>query len=205
MGQVDVPDIPRTERLDLNATTTAVIVVDMQNDFAHPDGALYGEEARAALPRIAELLARARARAVAVVYTQDWHAADDPEFALWGEHARADSWGAQVVDELAPTPGDVTVHKLRYDAFYGTPLDHLLRTAGVTDVVIVGTVANICVLHTAGSAALRGYRVIVAEDGIGALSAFDRAAALRQVTFLYGGSVTTTAGVRFVGGAPPPS
>ena len=132
-----------------------------------------------------------------VLFTQDWHEADDPEFAIWGEHARADSWGARIVDELAPRPSDLHIHKLRYDAFYGTPLDHLLRLRGVRHLVIVGTVANICVLHTAGSAALRFYDVVVPEDGVAALTPFDKASALRQVTFLYNGRVTRASGVDF--------
>jgi len=197
MSPVDVPDIPRAGAVALPADSSAVIVVDMQNDFAHPQGALYGEDARNAIPVIADLTERARRAGVPVLFTQDWHEADDPEFAIWGEHARADSWGARIVDELAPRPSDLHIHKLRYDAFYGTPLDHLLRLRGVRHLVIVGTVANICVLHTAGSAALRFYDVVVPEDGVAALTPFDKASALRQVTFLYNGRVTRASGVDF--------
>lgn len=198
MRPVDVPDIPRAERVALPSCTTALLVVDMQNDFAHPDGVLFGEDARRAIPVIAELIERARAAGVPVFFTQDWHEADDPEFAIWGEHARADTWGARIVDELSPKPGDLHIRKLRYDAFYGTSLDHRLRQRGILHVVVVGTVANICVLHTAGSAALRFYNVVVAEDGVAALTPFDKASALRQVTFLYQGRVTQGRGLSFV-------
>ena len=197
MSPVDVPAIPRTERVVLPAEATALVVVDMQNDFAHPDGALYGDDTRRAIPVIAELAERARSATVPVFFTQDWHEPDDPEFALWGEHARADSWGARIVDELAPHPGDQRVRKLRYDAFYGTSLDHRLRLRGVHHLVIVGTVANICVLHTAGSAALRFYDVVLVEDGVAALTPFDKVAALRQVTFLYRGRLASGRGVSF--------
>jgi nicotinamidase-related amidase len=197
MRPVDVPAIPRTDRVVLPAEATALLVVDMQNDFAHPDGVLYGNDARRAIPVIATLAERARAAGVPVFFTQDWHEPDDPEFALWGEHARADSWGARIVDELAPRPGDQQVRKLRYDAFYGTSLDHRLRLRGVRHLVIVGTVANICVLHTAGSAALRFYDVVVAEDGVAALTPFDKVSALRQVTFLYRGRVAPGRGISF--------
>lgn len=197
MSPVDVPDIPRSERVVLPAQGTALVVVDMQNDFAHADGALFGDDARRAIPVIAALSERARSAGVPVFFTQDWHEPDDPEFVLWGEHARANTWGARIVDELAPRPGDHRVRKLRYDAFYGTTLDHRLRLRGVRHLVIVGTVANICVLHTAGSAALRFYDVVVAEDGVAALTPFDKASALRQVTFLYGGRVAPGHGVSF--------
>ncbi|MFU8889361.1 MAG: cysteine hydrolase family protein [Trueperaceae bacterium] len=192
-----VPEIPVDERVRLPAARTAVVVVDMQNDFAHPRGALYGEAAERAIPRIAEVVARARAAGARVVYTQDWHGEDDPEFAVWGEHARAGSWGAQIVDALAPHDGDEVIRKLRYDAFYGTPLDHRLRVLGIDELVVVGTVANICVLHTAGSAALRHYGVTLVEDAVAALDPFDHAATLRQVTFLYRGRVTRADGVSF--------
>jgi nicotinamidase-related amidase len=134
---------------------------------------------------------------VPTVYTQDRHGDDDTEFAIWGEHARAGTWGAETVDELRPRDGDEVVRKLRYDAFYGTPLDHLLRRSAVDHVVIVGTVANICVLHTAGSAALRHYDVVLVDDAVGALTDFDAAATARQVTFLYGGRVGGHRGLAF--------
>jgi nicotinamidase-related amidase len=198
MTTVEVPDIPRAASVALPASTAALIVIDMQHAFVHPEGALYGPNASGAVPVIARLLQRARDAGARVVFTQDWHGADDPEFALWGEHARAEHWGAQIVPELAPQAEEDVIRKLRYDAFYGMPLDHRLRLAGIRDVVIAGTVANICVLHTAGSAALRHYRVVLPEDAVAALTPFDHAATLRQVTFLYAGVVTTSDGVRFV-------
>lgn len=197
MSSVDVPEIPRAASVALPAAASALVVVDMQNDFAHPDGALYGEAARRAIPVIGDLASRARAAGALVVYTQDWHEQHDPEFAIWGVHARAGSWGARIVDELAPGPLDLRIRKLRYDAFYGTALDHLLRIRGVRHLAVVGTVANICVLHTAGSAALRFYEVVVPEDAVAALTPFDKAAALRQVSFLYRGRVTAARSVSF--------
>ena len=56
------------------------------------------------------------------------------------------------------------LRKVRYDAFYGTPLDHLLRLWGIDTLVICGTVANICVHYTAASAALRWYHVVIPRD-----------------------------------------
>lgn len=193
----EVPEVPIEASVRLDAERSAVLVVDMQHDFVHVDGALYGPDAARAVPVIEGLLQRARGAGARIMYTQDWHGDDDPEFSIWGEHAKADSWGAEIVAPLAPQRGDEVFRKLRYDAFYGTALDHRLRTLGVRHLVIAGTVANICVLHTAGSAALRHYDVVLVDDGIGALTAFDRAATLRQVTFLYRGRVTSADGVTF--------
>ena len=65
------------------------------------------------------------------------------------------------------------------------------------NLVIVGTVANICVLHAAGSARLRGYEIIVAADALSSLTPFDQEAALRQIFFVYQGKITNSEGVRF--------
>ena len=197
MSSAQLPDIPRTGSAELPAERSALIIVDMQNDFVHSDGALHVPDAAATVPRIADLAARARSAGVPVFYTQDWHPANDPEFDVWPPHAREGSWGAEIVDELAPHDEDRVIRKPRYDGFYGTDLDHRLRLAGVKHVLVVGTVANICVLHTAASAALRWYDVAVAEDGTSALTPFDLNATLRQLTFLYLGRVVTCDGVHF--------
>lgn len=187
------------DRVELPARETAVIVVDMQNDFVHPKGALFVPEAPKTVPAIAKLLEKARKAGVPVFYTQDWHGEEDPEFAIWGRHAVAGTWGAEIVEELKPHEGDTLIKKLRYDGFYGTPLDHLLRLKGVKRLVVVGTVANICVLHTAGSAALRWYEVVVPMDGVSALNEGDYHFALRQIDFLYRGSVVRSVeGIEFV-------
>jgi len=185
--------------LTLPAKGTAIIVVDMQNDFVDPKGALFVPDAPKTIPAISALIERARASGVPIFYTQDWHDEEDPEFEIWGRHAVAGTWGAEIVPPLAPKKGDTVVRKLRYDGFYGTPLDHLLRLKGAQNLVLVGTVANICVLHTAGSAALRWYKVVVPMDGVSALNEGDYHFALRQIDFLYRGSVVKSVqGISFV-------
>ena len=129
-----------------------------------PGGALCVAGAAATVPAIERLRDFARASGMLIVYTQDWHSDDDPEFTVWGRHAVAGTWGAEIVPQLAPAPGDLVIRKLRYDAFYDTPLEHELRRRGLDTLIVTGTVSNICVLHTAGSAALRWFRVIVPVD-----------------------------------------
>lgn len=181
----------------LDPKKTAVIIVDCQNDFCHPRGSLFVPSVPATLPKLAALLDKARRAGARVIFTQDWHQEGDPEFALWGEHAKAHTWGAEIVEELRPRPQEDVIRKLRYDGFYGTSLEHLLKLYRVEDVVVAGTVANICVLHTAGSAALRWYRVVVPIDAISALTEFDYYAVLRQITFLYRGTLTEVAKLSF--------
>ena len=198
MVAIEVPEYKITEeKVVLDSKKTGLIIVDMQNDFAHPNGKLFVSEAEKTIPAIKKLLEKARKAGVLVVYTQDWHREDDIEFKIWGEHAVGGTWGAEIVEELKPKKEDITVHKLRYDAFFGTPLDHLLRIYGIENLVITGTVANICVLHTAGTAALLGYKIVVPVDCISALSEFDRYATYRQVYFLYKGVLTKSENIEF--------
>ncbi len=188
---VEVPELPFQERVELPAGETAVIVVDMQNDFVKEGGTLVVPDAAATIPRIQGLLERARRAGTRIAYTQDTHFEGDPEWAIWPEHCRAGTWGWQIVDELAPQAGDLVVQKNRYDGFYGTWLEHFLgHVWRVRHLVLVGTVSSICVLHTAASAGLRWYDVVVPADGISALTEFDQALTLRQVSWLYTGSIT---------------
>ncbi|MDT7863486.1 MAG: isochorismatase family cysteine hydrolase [Vulcanisaeta sp.] len=197
-GNVKIPEMEIKEEVVLDPSKTAVVVVDMQNDFVKPNGKLYVPTAQATVPAIRKLLEKARDANVPIIYTQDWHFKNDPEFRIWGEHCVMNTWGAEIIDELKPMPDDILIRKRRYDAFFGTDLDYVLRHVVHADtLVIVGTVANICVLHTAGSAALNWYNVVVPIDGISALDEFDYYAALRQVTFLYKGVLTKVDSIRF--------
>jgi nicotinamidase-related amidase len=100
------------------------------------------------------------------------------------------TWGWEIIQELKPQSDDLVCMKNRYDGFYGTWLDHFLSHMWKAKyVVIVGTVSNICVLHTAASAGLRWFHVVVPADGISALTEFDQALTLRQVSSLYAGDV----------------
>ncbi len=192
MPTVEAPEHQVDRRVVVDAKTTALIVVDMQNDFVKPGGALVVPEATETIPAVQRLLARARRGRAAVFYTQDTHDPGDMEFPIWGEHVLRGSWGWQIIDELTPQPGERVIQKLRYDGFFGTSLDHELRLKNTKTVIVCGTVANICVLHTAGSAALRGYKVALPVDAISAITPFDREVAIRQTSFLYRGVITTS-------------
>jgi nicotinamidase-related amidase len=137
-----------------------------------------------------------------VLYSQDTHREGDPEWRIWPEHCREGSWGWEILEELAPAAEDTVVRKVRYDAFYGTPLDHLLRLWSISTLVICGTVANICVHYTAASAALRWYDVVIPRDAVSALEPFDLESSLRQTAFVFGGSITTTDRLRIEPSSP---
>ena len=188
--QVALPEIPFKSTVRLPAARTAVIVVDMQNDFVKPGGTLVVPDAAVTIGQIQALLAAARAHQLPIAYTQDTHYAEDKEWKIWPEHCRAGTWGWQIIAELQPQATDLVCQKSRYDGFYGTSLDHYLtRVWQVEHLVIVGTVSSICVLHTAASAGLRWFHVVAAADGMSALTDFDQALTLRQISWLYTGSV----------------
>lgn len=198
--EVTVPDIPIAEKVDLSPDKTAVIIVDMQNDFVKPEGNLYVEAAEGTIPNIQRLLESARKTGAKVVYTQDTSFEGDPEWEIWPKHCEKGTWGWEIVEELAPqSDKELVFVKNRYDGFYGTSLNHYLTNLwGVKHLVIVGTVSNICVLHTAASAGLRWFNIVVPADGISSMTEFDQALTLRQVTTLYGGKVVkATADIAF--------
>lgn len=196
--EVSVPEYKFFPKVSLPCRKTALLVADMLVDFVSPKGKLFVREAPKTAPPIRSLLDKARKAKVQVIYIQDWHRPDDPEFAIWGPHAVQESPGTRIIAELSPLPNDYMVRKRTYDPFYGTDLDLLLRQKGIQSLVITGTVSNICVLHAAGSASLRGYEVVVPVDTISSLNAFDHQVALRQISFIYQGKLTTSQGVRFL-------
>lgn len=187
---VKVPEIPYKDRVELPVDDSAVLVIDMQNDFVKPGGKLVVPAASQTVPRMQKVLDTARSKGVRIAYTQDTQVEGDPEFDIWPEHCLKGTWGWQIVDELEPRPEDLICRKNRYDGFYGTWLDHFLNNIWrVRNVVIMGTVSNICVAHTAASAGIRWYHVVMPADGISALNEFDQALTLRQASYLYNGSV----------------
>ena len=187
---VEVPEYEVESEVRVDPSKTALVVVDMQNDFVKEGGSLVVPDAEGTIPTIQNLLGLARDSGMKIVFTQDTHAVGDPEWDIWPEHVREGTWGWQIVDELSPLEDEFVVRKVRYDAFYGTHLDHFLRLWGVETLIVCGTVANICVHYTAASAALRWYRVMVPKDATSALDPFDLESSLRQTAFLFNGTIT---------------
>jgi nicotinamidase-related amidase len=192
---VEVPEYEVQGRVHVDPGRTVLLIGDMQNDFVTEGGTLVVPSAEGTIPAIRKLLDLARESRMKVVFVQDTHNEGDPEWEIWGEHCREGSWGWQVVDGLAPTEDETTIRKPRYDAFYGTDLEHVLRLWGVDTLIICGTVANICVHYTASSAAMRWFDVIVPKDCISSFNDFDMEASLSQTATLLG-EVTNSENIR---------
>jgi len=156
----------------------ALIVVDMQNGFCHPEGSfsrigLGLEGAEAAVGNAAVAVAQARRAAIPVVFTRHLYRLgradqgpalirDSP--ALVANGLAAGTWDAELVADLDCRSDDVVVDKVRHDAFQWTPLEPLLRGMGVTSVMICGVVTNLCVETTVRSAFMRDMPVTLIED-----------------------------------------
>jgi nicotinamidase-related amidase len=191
---VEIPEYEVHKRVTLDPASTALVIIDMQNDFVRDEGTLQVKSAPSTIPAIARLLELARGSGMRVVFSQDTHDPGDPEFEIWPPHALRGSWGGEMIDELAPLDGELVVRKVRYDAFYGTELDHMLRLWSVKTILLCGTVANICVHYTAASAALRWYDVVICKDAVSAVEPCDLEFSLRQTEWLFQGKITTSAG-----------
>jgi len=162
----------------LDAEHTMLLIVDMQNDFCKKNGALYSENSEKIIPSISRLLEIFREAGAPVGFTQDWHEPDDVEFGRWGPHCVERSWGAEIVDELAPLEMELVFKKTRYSPFYDTDIQEHMLDLEIERAVVCGTLANVCVLHTACDMMMRGVDVVVPVEAVAALSDYDMGYAL---------------------------
>ena len=163
----------------------AVVTIDLQNDILE-GGALACKRIHRILPPLAKLFARARERGVPVIYICDWHEPDDPELLLWNDHMLAGTRGAEIIDQVAPGPQDIVIHKNRFNGFVNTDLQAVLDALHVRTVVMTGWRTDVCVAQTAIEAFYRGYRVVLAEDGVGSTSQAEHASGLSMMRINYG-------------------
>lgn len=156
---------------------TALVIIDVQNDFCHPDGThgRRGAPVERALPvvdAINRLVAVARSAGVRIVYVRTEHSAET-DTPAWHERGgsriggsdsvRKGTWGADWFG-VKPEGTDQIVVKHRYSAFIGTDLDQRLRAANVETVIAAGTVGHGCVESTAREACMRDYYSVLASD-----------------------------------------
>lgn len=173
----------------MNDENTALLVVDMQRDFCHPDGALYSEHSEEIIPNVNEVVKEVDAR---VFYTADSHEEDADEFDKWGRHCVTGTWGYTFHPDLYVDYQATEIQKDTYDAFHDTDLHEQLQNLDIEKLIICGTLVNVCVQETASSAALHGYDVSVVEDAVGYINDAQKQAALNHMDFLYADIITTS-------------
>lgn len=177
----------------MNPSRSAVVVIDMQNDFGGTGGMFDTAgidigPIRGVVPRVARVLASARRAGILVVYLKmafqpDLSDAGFPDAPNWVKHmplragaeSRApdgspsrvlirDCWNTEILPELAPEPSDLVLYKHRYSGFYGTGLDAALRARGIDTLVVTGCTTSVCVEATIRDAMYRDYRCLLLED-----------------------------------------
>ena len=194
---------------DLSPDSTALVVVDMQNDFVRVGAPLEVPDARQTIPANQRLLEWFRREASPVVFTK-FVAGPEPTL-MWNwspviapptrccwpgvKRSYGDVGGelecTAVVDELAPLPGEPQIEKYGYGAFHRTPLTDVLRARTVHTVVISGTVTQICVEDTARGAFHEGFQTVVVADAVSSYEPELHRATLRNIELKYGRVLTT--------------
>jgi nicotinamidase/pyrazinamidase len=165
---------------------TALVVVDVQNDFADPSGSLYVREGERVVPLVNEEIDKALAAGGAVFYTQDWHPEGTPHFekdgGIWPVHCVRDTWGAELHPDLKIQGEIVRKGTGGEDGYSGftvrdpssgdeapTALEGMLRERGIEKVIVAGLATDYCVKETAIDAAGKGFDTSVLQDAIRAV------------------------------------
>jgi nicotinamidase-related amidase len=210
---------PKPITIDL--ARTGVIVIDMQNDFCHPNGWLASIEvditpARAPIVPLNALLPALRAIGVPVIWVNWGIRPDRLNLSPALRHVydptgrgpglgdrlprtgspvlQAGSWSSRIVDELTPPDDDIQVSKHRMSGFWDTPLDSILRNLRLDTVLFAGVNLDQCVLHTLADANFLGYDTILLEDCAATTNPdFCREATLLNIRQIFGFTVTSAA------------
>jgi ureidoacrylate peracid hydrolase len=156
----------------IEPSKTAMIVVDMQNDFVAPGAPLETPAGRAMLPRLQRALACCREVGIPIIYTAHTFRPDGCDLGRFADDALlgqgktliAGTPGAAIYPEIAPRDGEIVITKHRFSAFYGTDLEIILRGLGVTTVVITGVTTENCCHATARDALFRDFQVVFLAD-----------------------------------------
>jgi nicotinamidase/pyrazinamidase len=166
--------------------STALLVVDVQNDFADPAGSLFVRGGDEVVGRISDEVQRASDGGAFVIYTQDWHPPSTPHFAkdggVWPVHCVADTWGAELHPRLIVAGPSVRKGSNGEDGYSGftmrdaetgedrpTALEALLNQCGVTRVVAAGLATDYCVRGTVLDSCRLGFDTVVLTDKVAAV------------------------------------
>jgi len=188
-------------------SSSALLVVDMQNGFCHPEGifsrlGMNVTMCNSAIEGCRRLIDAAHARGIPVIYFRYILRPDLRDAGLL-LHAGKDAligtkqlvygaWEAEIVDDLKPEDRDIVIDKTRYSAFYGTALESVLGTLEVRDLVVCGVTTDICIDSTVRDASYRDYATFVASDATGELEVGRHEATLETLAFAFGWVLSTT-------------
>ena len=153
-----------TQREEVKGMKEVLIIVDMQRGFLEPGRPLYcGDAVREkVIPNVKELIEQKLKEGAILIFTQDSHKPDDPEFKMWPPHCIEGTEEEEIVPELAGYKG-YRVKKRRYSAFFNTNLEEILNEIKPDKVTVCGVCTDICVLYTVADLRNRDYPVEVYE------------------------------------------
>lgn len=181
----------------LKAEASALLVIDMQRFFLDPASPSFTCGGMAIIPGLKRLVTAFRQASRPVIFTRHVHHPDDLDSGImgwwWVGKCLEGSPESEVHPELAPLPGEKTVFKHRYSAFYNTDLETVLRCLKVEDLVISGIMTNMCCESTARDAYFRDYRVFFLADGTGSVTEEMQLASLLNLGFGFAYVTTTEA------------
>nr|MDO8076016.1 cysteine hydrolase [Candidatus Freyarchaeota archaeon] len=188
------------KEFDLNRLkqNTAVLVIDMQNDFASREKNTpeRWEQIKKIIPNIEKILRQARSNGIPVIYTKETHRPSGVDYGIELDFEEPNciegTPGAEIITELAPLEKDyIVTNKRRYSAFMGTDLEILLRGLRIENLILTGAFTDVCVLATALDARALDYRVIIPEDCVVGTNPERHEAALKCISYVIG-YITTT-------------
>jgi nicotinamidase-related amidase len=187
----------------VHADHSALVVVDVQNDFAHSEGfiARFGlnmSHIQSALPVVNQAILACRKRGIQVIYLQEWISRHTilPNFITqFGDFesiaVRAGSWGAEFHPDLVePEPGEPVIRKPCYDGFQDTSLDATLRSLGIRTCIYAGFASNVCVEATARHGFVQGYYSVLLSDASAANTEEEHNACQNTFKVFYGPVLT---------------
>ncbi len=167
----------------ITVANTALLVIDMENDFVAAGAVQETPGGREIILAINQLIAWARKRTIPVIFTHEMHRSDRSDYGIELEydpvHCLESTPGCELVDGLDVQPADYHIrNKRRYDCFMGTDLDLLLRCQKIENLICCGVTTHVCVMSTIYTARNLDYRVLLPQDAVAAVSSDHQAAAL---------------------------
>lgn len=184
-------EIKEQEKINMsNKSNKALIVIDMLKDFIEKNGALYcGDKVRDIIPFVQKRIEEIRNTGGTVIFLQDNHSEDDPEFKMFPKHCIKGTKGAEVIDEIEINEDDIVIPKTRYSGFYNTELGKLLKEKKIGEVEVMGVCTSICVMDTVGDLRNRDYSVIVWKNGVADFDDESHSFALKRMEKIYGAKI----------------
>jgi len=165
-----MPKIKKEKLSRLKSRTTALMIIDMQNDFTEKGAIIEVNNIRKGFLKFKKFISFCRDKGLLIIYTRHVYSPkNNPVEALLlpelkNEGLRKNTHGFEIDNYLKPQVSDIVLNKTRYDAFFKTNLEKLLRKKGVTDIIITGTMTEVCCESTARSAMFRDFNIWFISD-----------------------------------------